>query len=210
MADGGSDRRGVVHIGGTVVPNWISAICALILVSGVSVGVHEASSGGTSTVTHTTRKPPPPPPTTPVFLGSAGPTESKPGSNTALASGVATISGAQFPKSVRQLYNASCCSDSQSATYAIPEGYTHFQASIGLETGNGYEQSGSPAITFEVDLGGASNRAYAKQMRYGEPPKRINVDVSGQSSIVLQTQTDGSSCFTCSADAVWGTAKLTP
>jgi hypothetical protein len=209
VRDGGSDRRGWVQIGGTYVPNWISAICAVLLLSGVGAGVNAAvSSSGSSK--HPPVPPPKQTPTTPIYLGTAGPTETKPGSNTGLASGVASISGASFPKSVRQLYNANCCSDSQSATYEIPEGYTHFQASLGLETGNGYDESGSPALTFEVDLGGASNRAYAKQMRYGEPPRRISIDVSGQSSIVLQTQTDGSNCFTCSADAVWGTAKLIP
>jgi hypothetical protein len=206
MADGRRDRRGLVQFGGTVVPNWISAICAVLILAGVGAGVHAvvvpSGSSEERPARHKRHL-------TALFLGPAGPTESKPGSNTTLASGVATISGALFPKSVRQLYNANCCSDSQSATYAIPEGYTRFEASIGLETGNGYTENGSPAITFEVDLD-ANDREYVKQRRYGEPALRVSLNVSGQSSIVLQTQTDGANCFTCSADAVWGRARLIP
>ena len=196
-----------MRFGETTLPNWVSAICAVLLLTGLGTGVNAVTSSG-SRKTHT--KPQPPPPASPVLLDSAGPTGTKPGSNTNLASGLAVISGAPFPHSVRQLYSANCCGDNQSATYAIPEGYTRFQASIGLETGNGYDASGSLAITFEVDLGGRDNRAYVQQMTYGEPARRVNLDVSGQSAIVLQTQTDATNCFTCSADAAWGDAKLIP
>src|ERR1700685_4037493 len=101
MADGRRDRRGWVQFGGTVVPNWVSAICAILILSGFGAGVHAVVSPGSSEEHEPTKhkrhlKT--------LFLGPAGSTESKPGSNTALASGVASISGAPFPKSVRQLY----------------------------------------------------------------------------------------------------------
>jgi NPCBM/NEW2 domain len=210
MADEGSNRRGWVEIGGTVVPNWLTVIISLLALSGAGAGVHAIASTSTSTGQPKQEHPTTTAPTTPLFLDAAGPSDTKPGSNTSLATGLASISGAQYKHSVRQLYNANCCGDEESDTYAIPEGYTRFEASIGLETGNGYEESGAPAMIFEVALGGPANRVYEQQMRYGEPPRRVTIQLSGQSSIVLQSHSDASKCFTCSTDAVWGNARLVP
>lgn len=207
MADEGSSRRGWVEIGGTVVPNWLTVIIGLLALSGAGAGVHAVVSASTGQTEH---GPSTTVPTTPLFLDVAGPSDTQTGSNTSLATGLASISGAPYQHSVRQLYNANCCGDEESDTYAIPEGYSGLEASIGLETGNGYDASGAPTITFEVALGGPANRVYEQQMRYGEPPRHVTIELAGQSSVVLQTHSDASECVTCSADAVWGNARLVP
>ena len=111
---------------------------------------------------------------------------------------------------MRQLYSNYCCSDQTSETFAVPSGYSRFQASIGLETGASYPAINAPVIVFEVDLGSASNTAYNRTMNYGDAAAPVDLDVSGQTVIVLQTSSHTGNCFICRADAVWGDARLVP
>ncbi len=140
-----------------------------------------------------------------------GATESNPSSSQDYGTGLAAISGATFGHSVRQLYGLSCCSEQRSQTFSVGEGYRQFSAWIGVATGEGNnDASHTPAMTFEVDVGGATNRVYTRKLSYGDAPQRITVSVRDQADITLGTMTDDSTCYTCEGEAVWGNARLAP
>src|SRR6202034_3593080 len=120
-------------------------------------GLSSNSSGTTPSAPHVTSTAAPvTTPTQPTssgpsrFLEAAGPTEVSSSSAEAFGTGLGTIAGTAFPNSVRQLYGE-CCATSRSETFSVPEGFTHFQASIGLETGGTYAARSSPTILYEVD-----------------------------------------------------------
>jgi hypothetical protein len=149
------------------------------------------------------------------YLDAAGPTEISSSSAEAeedFGTGLATIDGTAFPHSIRQIYS-SCCSNVRSETFSVPEGFTHFLASIGLETGGTYEAADSPSIIFEVDTGSASHRESQSTMVYKEHAENIEVSVVGQTQIVLHTTVANPKVCSynevCHADAVWGNARFT-
>ena len=211
MEGGGSRGRSLWRFLRDVVPNWIQAVVAVLLLLGAGAGggaiaSHSGMATGASKSTHE----PQGPRLRPVLLDKAGPTDSSPGGTTTFGTGLASIAGAPFKNSVRQIYGFSCCKDQSSETFAVPDGYKRFQAWIGIETGGQYSADHTPRVTFEVDVGSAANTAFKKTMSYGDAAARVDVDVSGQRSVVLQTATDDTNCFTCWADAVWGDATLAP
>jgi hypothetical protein len=121
--------------------------------------------------------------------------------------GLGTIDGTSYQQSLRQIYT--CCEKSLWESFPIPAGFSHFYASIGLETGGTYTAE-SPTILFEVDTGNANHRVVQATMSYNEPAESIEADVAGEHEIVLRTtiaSTEG--CDTCEADAVWGNARFT-
>jgi NPCBM/NEW2 domain len=125
--------------------------------------------------------------------------------------GLGVVAGRAFPDSIRQIYE-SCCSKGRSEKFFVPEGFTHFETWVGLETGGIYKAEHSPSVTFEVDVGNASHRASDNIMVYNEPAEKVEVDVAGQHQIVLETRIDNPSVCefeVCHADAVWGNARFT-
>jgi hypothetical protein len=195
------------------LPPWVQALGAVFTILtffGIGAAVHENSKGST-TITHSSTVPPTPPHRLKArYLDRSQPTDSTPGESTTFGTGLARISGAPFPHSVRHIYGVSCCSAEASETYAIPDGYKRFTAWVGLETGGDYDPNHSPTVTFEVDVGNATNTAFTKTVGYGDEALRVNVPIPGHRVLVLKTATHDDNCFTCEADAVWGTAKLLP
>jgi NPCBM/NEW2 domain len=181
-----------------------------------SLGVGHADTSGSHSITSGSQpKGQPTPtashPTKPLFFYAAHPIDfTKPGNGGLGEGGSANIAGAPFEHSIRQIYTASAISESQSVTYSIPKGYHRFQAWIGLETGGNYNQESAFPVLFEVHS--INNRlAPPNKMNYGDAALHLNLDVSGQSVIVLQTKTDATNCRAdCEAGAVWGNAQLTP
>lgn len=193
---------------GTVILVVIGLIGLGVFSGGSSSNLKKQESSTSLSATTTTH---PPPPLAWLFLYKAPHTAYTAPGNGGLEGGLANVAGASFEHSVRQIYTASCCSDTQSVTYSIPEGYHRFQAWIGLETGGNYSQEQSLPVLFEVDAGSITNRIYMHKMDYGVAAAHINLDISGQSDIVLQTKTDAANCRgDCEAGAVWGNAQLTP
>lgn len=214
MGEQGS-HRGRVRWGD--LPGWLQVAIGLALLVGLGSGAHAVTgsgragsspAGSTSTVRHSQTSTPRP--TAPLFLADAPHVAVSAAGNGELGGGVANVAGASFKRSVRQLYSANCCSDSQSVTYSVPNGYSSLEASIGLESGGSYASEYSPAVTFEVDAGGPSDRLYVATMSYGEGAQIVDVKLDGAGSLILSTNTHADNCFTCEADAVWGDARLVP
>jgi len=119
------------------------------------------------------------------------------------------VGGTVFEHSVRQLYGQSCCKESRSQTFTVPEGYSKFSAWIGVATGGKYESNFTPAITFEVAVENPNNLAIPpRKLSYGDAPQRVVVSVKAPTSIILITTTDTTNCTVCNGEAVWGEAKF--
>jgi hypothetical protein len=140
-----------------------------------------------------------------------GASESNPTSSGDYGTGLGKVGGTSFNDSVRQLYVQSCCKESRSQTFAVPEGYSKFSAWIGVATGGKYEPYFTPAMTFEVAVENPNNLALPpRKLSYGDPPQRVIVSVKAPTSIILTTTTDTTNCTVCTGEAVWGEAKLSP
>lgn len=125
--------------------------------------------------------------------------------------GLGNIVGAAFPNSIRQIYEE-CCTKIRGETFPVPAGYTHFAASIGLETGGIYKKEHSPSVLFEVFVGSGNHRVSDSIMVYNEPAEAIEVSVAGQQQILLETRiANPTACEfeVCHVDAIWGNARFT-
>jgi hypothetical protein len=125
--------------------------------------------------------------------------------------GLGIIAGVAFPNSIRQIYEE-CCSKTRGETFPVPAGFTHFAASIGLETGGIYKKEHSPSVLFEVFLGSGNNKVSDSIMVYNEPAEEIEVSVAGQRQILLETRIANPTVCefeVCHADAIWGNARFT-
>jgi hypothetical protein len=195
------------------LPGWIQLLVLLFgggVVGGAAVQLSNSSPTPTIT-THTAPAPPTPPPPPPtIYLANAGASESNPTTAEDYGTGLATVGGASLTRSIRQLYGLSCCTESRSQTFSVPDRYTSFSARIGVGTGGNYDAQHTAAITFEVDVGGSNNRVFSRKLSYGDPAQRVVVSVRDQTVLILSTTTDDATCFTCDGEAVWGEAKLSP
>jgi hypothetical protein len=145
------------------------------------------------------------------YLDELGASEVSTSSSEDFGTGLGTIANVEYPHSILQIYGNGCCEKALAETFQVPEGFSHFDASIGLETGGTYTANSSPTVLFEVDTGTATHRAVRSIMVYNEKAEAVEAEVAGQREIVLRTTlANTEDCVTCKAAAVWGNARFTP
>lgn len=158
---------------------------------------------------HTVPTGPPPSHQVKYLASPPGASESNPTSSEDYGTGFGKVGGAVFEHSVLQLYGQSCCTESRSQTFTVPEGYIKFSAWIGVATGGKYEANFTPAMTFEVAVENPNDPVLPpRKLSYGDAPQQVVVSVKAPTSIILTTTSDTTNCAVCNGEAIWGEAKL--
>jgi hypothetical protein len=132
-------------------------------------------------------------------------------SGQAPAYGLAIITGAHYPRSVRYKFAYNCCSTSLSSVFSLDRRFRHFRATIGIEDGPTCSTPvDGETCAVEFDLYADTVRVYAKTVAYTDAGTPIDLDLQqllgrNPGSITLSMTSTGN-FFVFAGWASWGDA----